>query len=122
MLRWRRMERPLLGSAGVINPQRVSVATQRNPIKPLAVDFWNDVLVAARAGLPKSVPLFKFFLAYYLHDAEDDRLGEIERNVWASRIIGARVHSLEQRIGREFINRGIWPIHKYMNPPRPRPI
>lgn len=115
MLHFRRMERPYLGTVSVINPERVASPTLQNPVKPSSLEFWTDVVKAFRAAKPQAVPLYKFLAAYMLFDSES----ELERNTFASKMIGVRVHSCEQRVGAEFIRRGIWPLQKYLNPPRP---
>lgn len=114
IIHFRRMDRPMMGAFGAVNPERSGSATAANPLKPMPLDFWCDVLLAVRAVLPKGVLLSNFFLAYLLFDSED----ELERNVHAGKSLGGRVHSVEQRIGTEFVRRGIWPLSVYLNPPR----
>lgn len=77
-----------------------------NPAKPSVVDFRADVMKVVNAKLPKDVTLSKFLAAYVLYDSED----AIEREVHAQKHLGDRRHSVEQRLGEEFIKRGIYPV------------
>lgn len=114
ILHLRRMDTPHLGQLGAMDFRKVGSASARNPIAPSPVEFRCDVILAIRAAMPKGVSLKNFILAYLLYDSDD----EIERNVYAQKILGGRVHSVEQRIGAEFIRRGIYPEAQYMYPPR----
>lgn len=115
VLHLRRMDCPQLGSLGAMNfDEACRSSTTRNPIAPNAVEFRCDVLLAIKAAMPKGIRLMNFILAYLLYDSDD----EIERGVYAQKILGGRVHSVEQRIGAEFVRRGIWPEEAYMYPPR----
>jgi hypothetical protein len=111
----RRIGSPKLGPLGAMNFAKVGGSpSAKNPIAPNAVEFRCDVMLAIRAAMPKGVSLAKFVQAYLLWDSED----AIEQNVFAQKIMGGRVHSVEQRIGAEFVRRGIWPEAAYMYPPR----
>lgn len=115
MLHLRRMDRPFLGPLGAMNFEKAGGSPcPKNPIAPNGVEFRADVMLAIRAAMPKGVRLSNFLLAYLLYDSDD----EIERNVFAQKVLGGRVHSVEQRIGAEFVRRGIWPQAGYMFPPR----
>lgn len=115
MLHLRRMDAPQLGALGAMDFRQVGgSATSKNPIAPNAVEFRCDVLLAIKASIPKGVSLKNFALAYLLYDSDD----ETERNVYAQKVLGGRVHSVEQRIGAEFVRREIWPETAYMHPPR----
>jgi hypothetical protein len=115
MLHLRRMDSPQLGHLSAMDFSKVGGSpTARNPVAPNVVEFRCDVMLAIRAAMPKGVSLKNFFLAYLLYDSDD----EIERNVYAQKILGGRVHSVEQRVGAEFVRRAIWPEAVYMYPPR----
>jgi hypothetical protein len=105
---------PKLGSVGAINFDQIGGAAPHNPAAPTTVDFRCDVLMAIRDALPKGVRLAKFIQAYLLWDSGD----ALEQNIFSQKILGGRVHSVEQRIGAEFVRRGIWPDQAYMYPPR----
>jgi hypothetical protein len=115
MLRFRRMDRPLNGPPGAVNLGGGSGApSSKNNVAPTLVEFRCDVLLAIKASMPRGVKLSNFFLAYLLYDSED----ELERNTFAAKVLGGRVHSVEQRIGAEFVRRAIWPEMVYFHPPR----
>lgn len=80
-----------------------------NPMKPSVVDFRADVVKALAARIPKDVSVNKFFDAYVYYDSED----AIEREQHAQKILGDRRHSVEQRVGAEFVLRGIHPCTAY---------
>lgn len=110
----RRMERPQLGPMGAVNLSRSSSPSMRNPVTPNAVEFRCDVLLAINAAMPKGVNFLRFEIAYLYYDSDD----VIEQSKYAQKILGGRIHSVEQRIGAEFIRRKIWPEGQYMNPLR----
>ncbi len=113
-----RMDRPLNGPPGAMNMEKSSgSATSRNPIEPSPVEFQCDVLLAVKAAMPKGVRLSNFILAYFLWDSEDD----IERSLHAMKVLGGRMHSVEQRVGAEFVRRAIWPESGYFHPQRVTP-
>ena len=103
----RMLGRPLLGASHAVNPESGGKSS-RNPAKPNLVEFWSDVFLAVKATCPRDITLVQFFLAYVLGDAdvEDD----IARELHAQRTLGDRRHSVEQRVGCEFIRRGIFPV------------
>jgi hypothetical protein len=70
------------------------------------VEFWADIFLAIAAAIPKDIDLVKYHLAYTLYDSEDD----IECELHAQELLGNRRHSVEQRLGAEFIKRGIFPV------------
>ncbi len=115
ILRVKRMGTPLLGAVGAMDFRKVggSVAA-RNPAAPLSVEFRADVLLAIKAAMPKGIRLSNFILAYLLYDSDD----ELERNVFAQKVLGGRMHSVEQRVGAEFVRRAIFPEAVYMYPDR----
>lgn len=107
------MDRPMLAATGAIDPKKAAqhgsghgVSRLRN----LPLDFFCDVMGTIQTMLPKGVSLTNFFLAYLVYDSED----EIERNTHAIRVLGGRAHSVEQRLGMEFLRRGIWPVQLYL--------
>jgi hypothetical protein len=115
MLHIRRMDRPILGAVGAMDFRKVGGSTAaRNPIAPLPVEFRADVLLAIKAAMPRGIRLANFILAYLLYDSDD----ETERNVFAQRVLGGRMHSVEQRVGAEFVRRAIFPEAVYMYPDR----
>lgn len=95
----------MLSPSHAVNPERVG-GGQRNPAKPTPVEFWADVFLAIRAACPADIDMQKFHLAYTLYDSED----AIEREKHAHKILGDRRHSVEQRVGAEFIRRKIHPV------------
>jgi hypothetical protein len=70
------------------------------------VDFWADVFLAIKVAVPKDIDLVKFHIAYTLYDSDD----AIDRELWAQKTLHDRRHSVEQRLGAEFIRRGIHPV------------
>jgi hypothetical protein len=116
----RLLGRPWLSPSHAVNPESVGSGGSRNPAKPNAVEFWSDVFLAVKATCPKDITLVRFFLAYVLGDAdvEDD----IMRELHAQRTLGDRRHSVEQRVGAEFLRRNISPVQGkgYFYAPRSR--
>ena len=113
--RFRDISSPKLGPLGAMNFERSgSSPSARNPVAPNTVEFHSDVMLAIKASMPKGVRLAKIIQAYILWDSED----ALEQNIFAQKVLGGRVHSVEQRIGAEFVRRGIWPLAAYMYPPR----
>ena len=108
MAHLRLLGRPWLSPSHAVNPESVGSGGSRNPAKPTPVDFWCDVFLAIRATCPKDVSLVRFFLAYVLGDADQE--GAIARERHAQKELGDRRHSVEQRVGAEFIRRGIHPV------------
>lgn len=89
-----------------------------NPARPSVVDFRADVMKAVTARLPKDVHLSGFLAAYVLYDSED----AIEREVHAQKILGDRRHSVEQRVGEEFVKRAIYPTAGYFRSTKQRTV
>jgi hypothetical protein len=104
----RMVGRPMLSPSHAVNIEASGGAGSKNPAKPNLVEFWSDVFLAVKATCPKDVSLVKFFLAYVLGDADVD--DEIERGKHAFKTLGNRMHSVEQRVGAEFLRRGISPV------------
>lgn len=77
-----------------------------NPAKPTPQEFRYDVDMAIKAKL-KGTTLSQFRQAYVWYDSED----AIEREVHAQAVLGSRRHSIEQRLGAEFIRRKLYPVH-----------
>jgi hypothetical protein len=104
----RRMGKPTLGHVGAVNIQAQSGGKPavKNPAKPSMVDFWADVFLAIKVAVPKDIDLVKFHIAYTLYDSDD----AIDRELWAQKVLHDRRHSVEQRLGAEFIRRGIHPV------------
>jgi len=102
----RRMDRPLLSPSRAVNPERVGSGGSVNPAKPNLVEFRADVFLAIGAACPSDIDMVKFHLAYTLYDSEDD----IDREKHAHKLLGDRRHSVEQRVGAEFIKRKIYPV------------
>jgi hypothetical protein len=96
----------MVSTIGASKPMGGGGKTSPNPTKPSVIDYRADVMKAVSAKLPKDVPLSKFLAAYVLYDSEDS----IERELHAQKVIGDRRHSVEQRLGEEFIRRGIFPV------------
>jgi hypothetical protein len=98
---------PTVGPVGAVNPERGGgKPAARNPAKPSMVDFRCDVFLAIKSAIPKDVDMVEFHLAYTLYDSED----EVERGVHAESILHGRCHSVEQRLGAEFIKRKLFPV------------
>ena len=106
----RRMDRPYSQPLIAVNAERRlgggSSATERNPAKPTLLDFWCDVFRAIKVSIPKDIDMVKFHIAYTLFDSED----YIECELHAQEILHDRRHSVEQRLGAEFIRRKIFPV------------
>ena len=104
----RRMGKPTLGHVGAVNIQAQSGGkpAAKNPAKPSMVDFWADVFLAIKVAVPKDIDLVKFHIAYTLYDSDD----AIDRELWAQKVLHDRRHSVEQRLGAEFIRRKIFPV------------
>jgi hypothetical protein len=111
----REMGRPRLAPLGAMNMEKSGGSpSSRNPVAPLPIEFYCDGMLAIQAALPKGVRLSKFIQAYLLWDSDD----AVEKNVFAEKVLGGRVHSVEQRVGAEFVRRAIWPEAAYMFPKR----
>ncbi len=107
MLRLRQVMRAKLGSVGAMNPEKArSSSAQQDPAKPTSVDFKCDVFKVIAKILPSSVKMTDFHLAYTLYDSETD----VDREIHAQSKLGSRRHSIEQRMGAEFIRRKIFPV------------
>lgn len=104
----RRMGKPTLGHVGAVNirAQSGGKPAAKNPAKPSTVDFWADVFLAIKAACPRDINLVQFHIAYTLYDSED----AIDREKHAQKILHDRRHSVEQRLGAEFIRRKIFPV------------
>jgi hypothetical protein len=102
--RIRNMGNPQIGAMGAINPERSGGSgSAKNPAKPSMVDFRCDVWMAIKSSIPKDIDLVEFHLAYTLYDSED----YIDREKHAQKVLHDRRHSVEQRLGAEFIKRGL---------------
>ena len=104
----RLLGRPWLSPCHAVNPESVGSGGSRNPAKPTPVEFWADVFLAIRATCPKDISYVNFFLAYVLGDADQE--DDIARELHAQKILGDRRHSVEQRVGAEFLRRKIFPV------------
>ena len=104
----RRIGKPTLGHVGAVNLQAQSGGkpAAKNPAKPSMVDFWADVFLAIKKAVPRDIDLVQFHIAYSLYDSDD----AIDRELWAQKTLGNRRHSVEQRLGAEFMRRGIHPV------------
>jgi hypothetical protein len=102
----RKLGQPFLSPSHAVNPEAPGGGGSRNPAKPNLVEFWSDVLLAVQATCPKDVSPFRVIYAYMYVDMGD----EIEQGKYAYKILGTRMHSVEQRIGEEFLRRGIYPV------------
>lgn len=76
-----------------------------NPAKPTPIEFRCDVDKAVKLRL-KGATVAQFRETYAEYDSEDS----IEMEMHAQRVLGDRRHSIEQRLGAEFLRRGIYPI------------
>lgn len=78
-----------------------------SPKKPTPVEFRCDVDRAIKLRL-KGATIEQFREAYIEYDSEDS----IEMEMHAQSVLGNQRHSIEQRLGAEFVHRGIYPIRK----------
>lgn len=108
MTHLRLLGRPWLSPCHAVNPEATISGGSRNPAKPTSVEFWCDVFIAIRATCPRDISYVRFFLAYVLGDADQE--DAIARELHAQKTLGDRRHSVEQRVGAEFIRRGIFPV------------
>ena len=95
-----------IGHVGAVNISGGGGGAPRDPAKPTPVEFRADVVKTIQSTIPKNVTLVEFFTAYVAYDSVD----YIERGMHAQKVLGARMHSVEQRLGAEFIARGIHPV------------
>lgn len=109
----RKIGRPWLAPSHALNPEAIGGGS-RNPAKPTTVDFWADVFVAIRSSIPRDIDLVVFHIAYTLYDSED----AIDRELWADKKLGGKRHSVEQRVGEEFVKRSIFPVAEYFRAER----
>ena len=72
------------------------------PAKPSLADFRVDVEKVVEGIIPKSF-LTRFRLAYYLFDSESP----LDCEVYAEKVFGSIRHGYEQKIGAEFLKRGL---------------
>jgi hypothetical protein len=73
------------------------------PVLATHVEWFATVCIAITASLPKDISYGRF-AAVYFSDYSDDY---IECEKYAQKVLGDRRHSAEQRVGAEFIRRGI---------------
>jgi hypothetical protein len=95
-----------IGHVGAVNVSGGGHAAPQDPAKPTPVEFRADVTRIVRKTLPKNVRFAEFLTAYVLYDSEY----EIERGKHAEKVLGARMHSVEQRLGSTFIEFGVYPV------------
>lgn len=79
----------------------------RNPAQPSPIDFKADVELILRR-VPDELAA-RFSTAYIAFDSIDS----IEIEVHADKTMGAERHRLEQKLGAEFIRKGLYPVSKY---------
>jgi hypothetical protein len=89
-------EKNMVNKRALSNPS----PTSPNPAKPSSIEFRCEVDLAVKSKL-KGATLARFRAAYVLYDSDDS----IEREMYAHKILGNRRHSIEQRIGAEFMRR-----------------
>jgi len=109
MSRLRAFSNIQIGPAGVTKYDGGARGAQRDLAEPTAIDFRCDVMKAIESKISTETLLIKFHIAYLNFDSVD----YIEREMHAHKVIGERRHRLEQRIGAEFIRRGIYPTRNY---------
>lgn len=102
----KRIGRPWMSPSRALDMANIGSGGSRNPAKPNTVEFWADAFIAIRAACPRDIDLKVFHLAYTLFDTED----AIEQELHAEKLLGGRRHSVEQRVGEEFIRRRIYPV------------
>jgi hypothetical protein len=92
-----------LGSISAVNMGKQSgKGASPDPSKPTPLDFRCDVDKVLLRVVPKKY-LTRFVCVYILHEC----LTSIEQEMLADRTIGGARHSIEQRVGGAFIERGI---------------
>jgi hypothetical protein len=107
MSKLREFGRPTLGGLGAVNLERTGGSpSSQNPARPTPVDFRADIFRVVALRIPKDINLVAFHIAYTLWDSED----QLEQELHAQKTLGNRRHSVEQRLGAEFIRRGIFPV------------
>jgi hypothetical protein len=102
----RKIGRPWMSPSRALDMANIGSGGSRNPAKPNTVEFWADAFLAIRAACPRDINLVTFHLAYTLFDSED----VVEQEQHAEKLLGGRRHSVEQRVGEEFIRRGVYPV------------
>lgn len=83
-------------------------ATAQDHAKPNVSEFRADVATIVEALVAAKYHQW-FWAAYSWFDSEED----IEREMFAQRLLGDRRHSWEQRLGAKFIDAGLFPPSKY---------
>jgi hypothetical protein len=97
MATYREMKDRGVGAAGLGDGS----ATSPNPAKPSPTEFRCDVDMVLN-DLVASHQRFRFNLVYVVLDVD-----QLDREILADKLIGKRRHSIEQRVGAEFLNRKI---------------
>jgi hypothetical protein len=102
----KRIGRPWMSPSRALDMANIGSGGSRNPAKPNTVEFWADAFIAIRSACPRDINMVTFHLAYTLFDSED----VIEQEKHADKLLGGRRHSVEQRVGEDFIRRKIYPV------------
>jgi hypothetical protein len=88
-----------------------STATAKNPARPGLMEFRAEVELVVESILKTYEELFWFYSSYVTFDSED----ELEREIFSEKMLGKKRIMLEQRIGRAFIKKAIFPVKTYFN-------
>jgi hypothetical protein len=83
----------------------------RGVLKPCASDFTSDVEVTVRRTFAGHAQEAFFFKAFYTHN--DSLRKELEATLSLQRVKALR-HSVQTKLGKAFMQRGIYPVTKYM--------
>jgi len=73
-----------------------------NPARPILADFRVDVESVIERVIPENLML-RFKLAYFEFDSEN----EIDREVYADKMLGSIRHGWEQGLGNQFLKHGL---------------
>lgn len=103
----RRVESLTLGGGvGAIQLDSSGGGGTRDTARPTPVEFRCDVQLAISMKLPKNINRALFDAAYLEYDSEE----AMDREIYAQKVLGDKRHSAEQRLGEEFVRRGLFPI------------
>lgn len=94
-----------IGAAGISDAS----AGTKNPARPNLIEFRADVEKIVESVLTDVRALWYFYATYIHFDSQD----EIEREMFADRMLGKSRHATEQEIGLLFIQRGLYSVQKY---------
>jgi hypothetical protein len=88
-----------------------SVATSKNPARPNLTEFRADVEQVIESIITDYESLLYFYTTYIKFDDED----ELNREIFAEKMLGVKRIAWEQKVGSEFLKRSIFPLKGYFN-------